>query len=67
MPRYYFHVTDGQDDILIEEEEGEAFDHAAEAQQNARLVALELEDSTLGGRSITVTDEHGAVVIKLPI
>jgi Domain of unknown function (DUF6894) len=68
MSRYYFHLTNGENNILIEDEDGEAFALLAEAQQNAMLIVRELQGhSSLDGRSITVTDEVGVVVFKLPI
>jgi hypothetical protein len=67
MTRYYFHLTVENGDML-KDDEGESFDHLAGAQQNAKLVARELEQqANLGGRAITVTDVRGEVVFKTPI
>jgi Domain of unknown function (DUF6894) len=67
MTRYYFHLTIENGDLL-KDDEGESFDQLAGAQQNAKLVARELElRANLGGRAITVTDVRGEVVFRTPI
>lgn len=66
MARYFFHLNNG---ITVEDVDGEEFDLVADAHGHARKVAQELggHGSSLGGRSISVTDEQGVVVFKTPI
>jgi hypothetical protein len=68
MPRYFFHVTNG--DILADDV-GEEFDLVEEARGHALSIAQELSrprvPHTLVGRHISVMDERGVVVFKVPL
>jgi uncharacterized lipoprotein NlpE involved in copper resistance len=66
MARYFFHLKNG---LTVEDVDGEEFDLVADARGHAVKVAQELgrHGSSLGGRSISVTDEQGAVVFKTTI
>jgi hypothetical protein len=64
MAQYFFHLSNG---VTLEDIEGENFDLLAEARGHALQVAHELRRSSLGGRSISVTDEQGVVVFKTQI
>ena len=64
MARYFFHLSNG---LTLEDTEGENFDLAAEARGHALQVAKELGRGSLGGKSISVTDEQGVVVFKTQI
>jgi hypothetical protein len=64
MSQYFFHLSNG---VTLEDTEGEDFDLPAEARAHALKVAHELRRSSLGGRSISVTDEQGVVVFKTQI
>ena len=63
MARYFFHLNNG---LTVEDVDGEEFDLATDARGHALKVAQESgrHGSSLGGRSISVTDEQGAVVFK---
>ena len=65
MARYFFHLVNG---LTVKDVDGEEFDLLAEARGHAVGVAQELgRHGSLGGRSISVTDEQGVVVFKTPI
>jgi hypothetical protein len=66
MARYFFHLNNG---LTVEDVDGEDFDLVADARGHAVKVAQELgrHGSSLGGRSISVTDEQGVVVYKTAI
>ena len=67
MPRYFFHVTSSNGDILADEE-GEEFDLVEAARGHAAAVARELSRNrprALVGYHISVVDERGVVVFKL--
>ena len=66
MARYFFNLING---LTVDDVDGEDFDLVADARGHALKVAQELgrHGSSLGGRSISVTDEQGAVVFKTPI
>ena len=64
MARYFFHLSNG---ITLEDTGGEDFDRPAEARGHALQVAHELRRSSLGGRSISVTDEQGVVIFQTQI
>ena len=70
MPRYLFALTDG-DRSLAEDEVGEEFDHMEAARGHARAVARELSRPQLSdafsGFYISVIDEDGIVVFKVPL
>jgi hypothetical protein len=70
MPRYYFDLTD--DDLsLADDEVGEELDHVEAARGHAMAVARELSRNRLPdalvGLYISVVDEHGIVVFKVPL
>src|SRR5215831_15841701 len=66
MPRYFFHVTNGDS---ITDEEGEEFELFEAAREHAIAVARELvrEGLKWAGHSISVTDERGTIVFKVPL
>jgi hypothetical protein len=65
MARYFFHLSNG---VTVKDVDGEDFDLLAEARGHALRVAYELgRHGSLGGRSMSVTDEQGVVVFKTPI
>jgi hypothetical protein len=68
MPRYFFHVTNGH---VLADDVGEEFDLVEEARGHALAVAQELSrprvPRTLVGRHISVMDERGVVVFKVPL
>jgi hypothetical protein len=70
MPRYFFHLTDG-DSLSLADEVGEEFDRVEAARGHAMAVARELSHPdcprTLLGHQISVVDERGAVVFKVPL
>jgi hypothetical protein len=70
MPRYYFALTDG-DLSLADDEIGEEFDLVEAARGHAVAVARELSrnqrSQALGGLYISVVDERGVVVFKVPL
>ena len=69
MPRYYFDLTDG-DLYLADDEVGEEFDHLEAARRHAMAVARELsrnQRSHAFGCHISVVDERGVVVFKVPL
>jgi hypothetical protein len=70
MPRYYFALTDG-DLSLADDEIGEEFDLVEAARGHAVAVARELSrnqrSQALGGLYISVVDEGGVVVFKVPL
>ena len=70
MPRYFFHLTDG-DSLSLTDEVGEGFDGVGAAREHAMAVARELSQPycplTLVGHQISVVDERGAVVFKVPL
>jgi hypothetical protein len=70
MPRYYFALTDG-DLSLADDEIGEEFDLVEAARGHAVAVARELSRNqraqALGGLYISVVDERGVVVFKVPL
>jgi Domain of unknown function (DUF6894) len=70
MPRYFFHLTDG-DSLSLADEVGEEFDRVEAARGHAMAVARELSHPdcprTLLGHQISVVDERGALVFKVPL
>jgi hypothetical protein len=67
VPRYFFHVTSSNGDILADEE-GEEFDLVEAARGHAAAVARELsrnQPRALVGYYISVVDERGVVVFKV--
>jgi hypothetical protein len=68
MPRYFFNLTNGDS---VADEVGEEFDRVAAARGHAMEVARELSRHRLAdaliGRHISVTDERGVVVFKVPL
>ena len=70
MPRYFFHLTDG-DSLSLADEVGEEFDGVEAARRHAMAVARELSRNRLAyalvGLYISVVDERGVVVFKVPL
>jgi hypothetical protein len=68
MPRYFFVLTNGN---RVADEVGEEFDGVEAARGHALTVARELSRGRLPpalvGRSISVIDERGVVVFKVPL
>jgi hypothetical protein len=66
MARYFFHLNNN---LTVEDVDGEDFDLVADARGHVVKVAQELgrHGSPLGGRSISVTDQQGVVVFKTTI
>jgi hypothetical protein len=68
MPRYFFNLTNGDS---VADEVGEDFDRVEAARGHAMAVARELSRTqlpdTLIGRSISVVDERGVLVFKVPL
>jgi len=66
VTRYFFTIIEGSE--TIEDESGEVHQTTRDAAVQAAIIASELaEDAECLGYSITVTDEHGAEVIRLPV
>jgi len=64
MPRYFFHLTNGD---YVGDVEGEEFDLVEAARGHAMTVARELSRNrprALVGHYISVVDERGVVVFK---
>jgi hypothetical protein len=70
MPRYYFALTDG-DLSLADDEVGEQLDDVEAARRHAMAVARELSRNeppqAFVGCHISVVDEQGVVVFKVPL
>jgi uncharacterized protein DUF6894 len=68
MSHYFFNLTNGDS---VADEVGEDFDGVEAARGHAMAVARELSRNqlpdTLIGRSISVVDERGVVVFKVPL
>jgi hypothetical protein len=68
MPRYFFHLTNGDS---VADEVGEEFDVVEAARAHASAVARELSGNRvpddLVGLYISVVDERGIVVFKVPL
>jgi uncharacterized protein DUF6894 len=68
MSRYFFNLTNGDS---FADEVGEDFDRVEAARGHATAVARELlhnqPPDALVGRSISVVDERGVVVFKVPL
>jgi Domain of unknown function (DUF6894) len=68
MPRYFFDLTNGD---RVADDVGEEFDRVEAAQGHATTVARELSRGRLPralvGRYISVVDERGVVVFKVPL
>jgi hypothetical protein len=68
VPRYFFHLTNGE---TLADEVGEEFDLVEEARGHATAVARELSRNRLPlalvGRYIAVVDEQGVVVFKIAL
>ena len=68
MPRYFFNLTNGDS---VTDEVGEEFDLVEAARGHALTVARELSRGRLPrallGRHISVVDERGVVVFKVPL
>jgi Domain of unknown function (DUF6894) len=70
MPRYFFALT--QDNLsLVDDEVGEEFDRVKAARQHGLAVAHELSRNepphTFVGYHISIVDEQGVVVFKVPL
>jgi hypothetical protein len=68
MSRYFFNLTNGDS---VADEVGEEFDRAEAARGHVMTVARELSRNlppdALVGRSISVVDDRGLVVFKVPL
>jgi hypothetical protein len=69
VPRYFFHLTNGES---LVDEVGEELDGAETARWHAMAVARELSSAhripdALVGRSISVVDESGVVIFKIAL
>jgi hypothetical protein len=68
MPRYFFNLTNGES---VADDVGEEFDGVEAARGHAMTVAKELSRGRLPraliGRHISVIDERGVVVFKVPL
>jgi hypothetical protein len=68
MPRYFFHLTNGDS---VADEVGEEFDVVEAARAHAIAVARELSGNRVPddfvGCYISVVDERGVVVFKVPL
>jgi len=68
MPRYFFDLTNGD---KLADEVGEEFDRVEAARGHALTVVRELSRGglphALDGRHISVVDERGVVVFKVPL
>jgi hypothetical protein len=67
MPLYFFHLTNGDN---VPDEDGEEFDLIEAARRHAMAVARELSRNRPGalvGYYISVVDEQGVVVFKVPL
>jgi hypothetical protein len=68
MSRYFFYLNNGDS---VADEVGEEFDRVEAARGHAMAVARELSRNRLPddlvGRSISVVDERGVVVFKVPL
>jgi hypothetical protein len=68
MARYFFHLTNGDN---LADEVGEEFDFVEAAQRHAMAMARELSGSrrpdALVGHHISVVDERGVEVFKVPV
>ena len=69
MPRYFFNLTNNGDSVA--DEVGEEFDHVEAARGHAMVVVRELSRGrplrALDGHHISVVDERGVVVFKVPL
>jgi hypothetical protein len=71
MPRYFFDLTDDDSLSLAGDEVGEEFDRVEAARGEAMAVARELSrhrpPDALIGLHISVIDERGVVIFKVPL
>ena len=71
MPRYFFALTDKDSLSLAEDEDGEEFDRVDAARRYAMAIARELSRNepphAFVGWHISVVDEQGVVVFKVPL
>jgi hypothetical protein len=71
MPRYFFALTDQDGLSLTDDEVGEELDRVEAARQHAMAVARELSrhqhPCAWAGLYISVVDEGGVVVVKVPL
>jgi hypothetical protein len=71
MPRYFFALTDKDSLSLADDEVGEEFDRVDAARRYAMAVARELSRNepphAFVGCHISVVDEQGVVVFKVPL
>jgi len=67
MPRFYFHVTNGQ---MIRDQDGDLCGSVEDAKREAIMIARELGHAsapTARWRNVSVTDEDGKEVFRTPI
>jgi hypothetical protein len=71
MPLYFFALTDQNSLSLADDEVGEEFDRVEAAREHAMAVARELSRNrhswTWARLYISVVDERGVVVFRLPL
>jgi len=71
MPRYFFALTDQDGLSLTDDEVGEELDRVETAREHALAVARELSrhqhPCAWAGLHISVVDEGGIVVFKVPL
>jgi hypothetical protein len=69
MPRYYFHLTDGNQ--VLDDPEGLELPGAAAAREEAVLVAADLKDRLKprdwSGWVVSICDEQGNQVDSVPV
>jgi hypothetical protein len=71
MPRYYLHITDG--DEVLENPKGLDLPGPAAARDEALLLARELKDGRLmperkwDGWFVSIVDQHGREIERIPI
>ena len=67
MPRYFFHVRDGEE--AFDDETGKVYLTCEAAKATAAQIARELaaDDATYQGYHVCVIDEDGNKVARLPV
>ena len=71
MPRYFFHMIEGDDSDLIKDSDGVVLDNTSEARKQAIALARHIvEDSSgesLDGWKIVVADENGNQLLVIAL
>jgi hypothetical protein len=65
MPKYFFHVTNG--DLFLNDEFGSAWATPEQAKAQALAVASQLATDNYAGFVVRVVDEKGNVVAEVPV